>query len=398
MLIATVVLCGVAFVGGPTATGAQKASTSVGLVINENGNSIIAIDPETRTVIGMLDTGGVLNRPHLAYYDPEKRHLFVANKAGNFSVYHLAKPFEPKLLANVKPGGDGEMHWVVMAGGLVWVAHEGDSTLYGYDPKDLSAPAVKFDKAQGLNSTHGAAVRPGTNEIWITNRPANAPGTVIRIDAKSRAIIGQPLQTTGTAGDRPNNVAFTPDGRWAYAANTGNNATQVTLIDAQSFAVVKQIEQDPKQGLSPHALIYHPATKRFFIANQNGNTVSVLDTTTNTIVGYIPIGIEPHGVSIAPDGTIYASARRGNEISVIDPNSLAVVDKIMTPAVVGPHQIIFIDRLPGPPNTGAGGSLLPFDPRHAGLSAVAATLPLALLLVTLRLRQRGKEQAVSHPA
>ena len=394
LLIVTLALCGAVFAGGPMATGAEKASTSVGLVINENGNSIIAIDPETRTVIGMLDTGGVLNRPHLAYYDPDKRHLFVANKAGNFSVYHLAKPFEPKLLANVKPGGDGEMHWVVAAGGLVWVAHEGDSTLYGYDPKDLDAPAVKFDKAQGLNSTHGAAVRPGTDEIWITNRPANAPGTVIRIDAKTRTIIGQPLPTTGTAGDRPNNVAFTPDGRWAYAVNTGTNATQVTLIDAQTFTVVKQIEQDPKQGLSPHALIYHPATKRFFVANQNGNTVSVLDTVTNTIVGYIPIGIEPHGVSVAPDGTIYASARRGNEISVIDPTSLTVVAKIMTPAVVGPHQILFIERLPGPPNTGAGGSVLQFDLRNPALVALATTLPLALLLLGLRARQRKAPPAI----
>jgi YVTN family beta-propeller protein len=361
-------------------------------VINENGNSIIAIDPATRTVIGMLDTGGVLNKPHLAYYDSATRRLYVANKAGNFSVYDLTKPLEPKLLANVKPGGDGEMHWVVKAGGLVWVAHEGDSTLYGYDPADLSTPKVKFGKDQGLSSTHGAAVRPGTDEIWITNRPANAPGTVIRIDARSRAIIGQPLQTTGTAGDRPNNVAFTPDGRWAYAVNTGTNATQITLIDAQSFTVVKQIEQDPKQGLSPHALIYHPATKRFFVANQNGNTVSAIDTVTNTVVGYIPIGIEPHGVSIGPDGTIYASARRGNEISVIDPNSLAVVEKIMTPAVVGPHQIIFLARQPGLPDTGAGGSQPQFGPRHAALVALAATPPLALILLVLRARQRDKAQ------
>ena len=388
-IVALLLLCGAALTGGPTVTSAQQVGTFVGLVINENGNAISAIDPATRSVIGMLDTGGVLNKPHLAYYDPATKRLYVANKAGNFAVYDLANPLAPKLVANVKPGGDGEMHWVAMGGGLVWVAHEGDSTLYGYDPADLTTPKVKFGKDQGLNATHGAAVRPGTDEIWVTNRPANAPGTVIRINTKTRAIIGQPLQTTGTAGDRPNNVGFTPDGRWAYAVNTGTAATQITLIDANSFTVVKQIEQDAKQGLSPHALIYHAPTKRFFVANQSGNTVSALDTVTNTIIGYIPIGIEPHGVSVSPDGTIYASARKGNEISIIDPQSLTVISKIMTPAIVGPHQIIFIElpaTAPGMPNTGAGGQRPWVGLPLALLAALGGTLLVGAFLAVLRRR------------
>jgi YVTN family beta-propeller protein len=369
-----ILLLGASGLGGAGA--APAAGKMVGLVINENGNSIVAIDPETRGVIGTLETGGVLNKPHLAYYHAATGRLFIANKGANLAVYDVRKPLEPKLVANVKPGGDGEMHWLDAGGGLIWLAHEGDSAIYAFDPADPTTPKARFGKEHGLDTTHGAAMRPGTAELWVTNRPANAPGTIVRIDTAKRAIIGQPLRTTGANGDRPNNVGFTPDGRWAYAVNTGNNATQITLIDASTFTVVKQIDQDAKQGLSPHALIYHPGTKRFFVANQNGNTVSALDTATNSVAGYIPIGQEPHGVSVGPDGLIYASARRGNEISLIDPQSLAVVAKIMTPAIVGPHQIIFLEALPGTPRTGAGGG----QARPAAPLAVAVALGGTLLL------------------
>ena len=76
----------------------------------------------------------------------------------------------PKLLANVKPGGDGEIHRVMIAEGMVWLAHEGDSAVYGYDLNlnSASVPKVVLGKEQGLNKTHGLRLRPGTGhgELW----------------------------------------------------------------------------------------------------------------------------------------------------------------------------------------------------------------------------------------
>jgi hypothetical protein len=122
----------------------------------------------------------------------------------------MSDPLAPKLVANLKPGGDGEIHRVVLAGGLVWLAHQGDSAVYAYDPNDLTAPKVAFGKEQGFNTTHGMTLRPGTDELWVTNRPPRLPGYVIRIDARTRSIVGKPILTTGVPGDQPNNVAFTP--------------------------------------------------------------------------------------------------------------------------------------------------------------------------------------------
>ena len=41
-----------------------------------------------------------------------------------------------------------------------------------------------------------------------------------------------------------------------------------------------------------------------YITNEGGNTVSVIDTATNTVIGTpIPVGSSPVGVAVTPDGS-----------------------------------------------------------------------------------------------
>ncbi len=34
-----------------------------------------------------------------------------------------------------------------------------------------------------------------------------------------------------------------------------------------------------------------------------GKTVSVIDTSTNKVIATVPVGDDPHGVAVTPDGT-----------------------------------------------------------------------------------------------
>src|SRR5438128_5291975 len=45
------------------------------------------------------------------------------------------------------------------------------------------------------------------------------------------------------------------------------------------------------------------AQTRAYVTNESSNTVSVIDTATNTVVATIPVGPVPVGVAITPDGT-----------------------------------------------------------------------------------------------
>ena len=183
-------------------------------------------------------------------------------------------------------------------------------------------------KELGFNTTHGLALRPGTDELWATNRPEDAPGFVLahrRTDAAQ--VIGRAAPDNRAAWRPPNNTAFTPDGGRAYVVNTGSKATQITVVDPETFTVVKQIEQDPVQGLSPHAIVFDPATQRMFVANMDGGTLSAIDVTTDTVAGYVPVGEEPHGVTLGPDGLVYVAVKHANKVAVVDPQTLTIVGR-----------------------------------------------------------------------
>src|SRR5207245_1035403 len=54
-------------------------------------------------------------------------------------------------------------------------------------------------------------------------------------------------------------------------------------------------------------------------------TVSVIDTATNTVVATIPVGLDPFGVAITPDGTrAYVTINGDNTVSVFDTTSNTV--------------------------------------------------------------------------
>ena len=70
------------------------------------------------------------------------------------------------------------------------------------------------------------------------------------------------------------------------------------------------------------ACLLGPASTRAqnaYITNQNSNTVSVIDTATDTISATIPVGLTPEGVAVSPDGRkVYVANVGVSTVSVID--------------------------------------------------------------------------------
>ena len=63
-----------------------------------------------------------------------------------------------------------------------------------------------------------------------------------------------------------------------------------------------------------------------YVANLSSNTVSVIDTATNTVVATVPVGSDPFGVAVTPDGAIaYVANFISNTVSVIDTANNTVV-------------------------------------------------------------------------
>lgn len=97
---------------------------------------------------------------------------------------------------------------------------------------------------------------------------------------------------------------------FAYVANGNGNSVSVIDTDPASATFNTVIGTPIPVGNDPAGVAITPNGKRAYITNQNSDTVSVIDTdpasaTFDTVVAIIPVGFSPSspiGVAITPDG------------------------------------------------------------------------------------------------
>src|SRR6266478_2286692 len=109
----------------------------------------------------------------------------------------------------------------------------------------------------------------------------------------------------------------------AYIVNTGSNS--VSVIDTTSNTVVATVSV----GGSPLEVAITPDGTRVYVTNGNDNTVSVVDAASNTVVATVRVGAPGLGVAITPDGTRAYVATFG-PVSVIDTATNTVVATVVT--------------------------------------------------------------------
>ncbi len=86
---------------------------------------------------------------------------------------------------------------------------------------------------------------------------------------------------------------------------------------------------------------YAWAAPNAYIANTGDDTVSVVDTATNTVVTTINVGNEPGGTAVSPDGNrVYVANRASNTISVIDTTTNTVIATISDSNLDRPRGLV----------------------------------------------------------
>jgi YVTN family beta-propeller protein len=109
-------------------------------------------------------------------------------------------------------------------------------------------------------------------------------------------------------------------GPFAYITNAGSNT--VSVIDSASNTVVATVAV----GTTPIGVAVNPAGTRAYVANAGSNTVSVIETATNTVVATVAVGAYPYGVAVNPAGTrAYVANQDSSNVSVIDTATNTVV-------------------------------------------------------------------------
>ena len=111
-----------------------------------------------------------------------------------------------------------------------------------------------------------------------------------------------------------------------YAYVPTHKSNTVSVIDTFTNTVVARIPV----GVQPLSAAVSPEGTQVYVTNSGwllpNNDVSVIDTATNTVVATIPVGHFPIGVAFTPNGAFaYVAASGANSVSVIDTAARTVV-------------------------------------------------------------------------
>jgi len=135
---------------------------------------------------------------------------------------------------------------------------------------------------------------------------------IVRVDTTTN------LQTGSISLGEPFAIAFTADGRTAYA--TLPDSSTVAIIDTATNSVVDSISN---VGDSPGGIAISPDTGLAYVTNFTATTsqpgVFIIDTKTNKVIGSLPtLGDGPTGIALttAPTGLCVGDAQGQTEVTI----------------------------------------------------------------------------------
>lgn len=153
----------------------------------------------------------------------------------------------------------------------------------------------------------------------------------------SSLAINKVIATVGV-GDTPAGIAVTPNGLFAYVANNNNDGISggdsVSVINLKTNTVIATIT-DPSFH-EPYTITINAAGTLAYVTNSNSSTVSIINIATNTVASVINGFDGPSGFAIAPNGTTAYVNNYGGPAGVMSGNGTTVsVVNLTTNTIVG---------------------------------------------------------------
>jgi YVTN family beta-propeller protein len=155
---------------------------------------------------------------------------------------------------------------------------------------------------------HGIDFDPATGHVLVTTE---LPSALLVLDPKERKV----LRVYDVHGQAPHMVRLAADHRTAWVTCT--DTSNVSIVDLETGAV-KTLPTGPR----PQGIVIAPGGQRVYVANSDGETITVIDAVKKALAGGIPLGGKHSGpvrVAVAPDGrTIIAALQLKHAVGFAD--------------------------------------------------------------------------------
>ncbi len=181
--------------------------------------------------------------------------------------------------------------------------------VHGYGIRSKNYKVIRRIPVGGDGGWDYLRVDPDAKRIYI----ARGDHMMI-VDETSGKVVGDLPNTKGIHG-----TALATDLGKGYTSNGG--AGTVTVYDLKTLKPMTEIKTT---GDNPDSIIYDPATKRVFTMNGRGHNSTVIDATTDKVVGTVDLGGKPEEPALDGRGNMFVNLEDKSSIMEFDTKTLAV--------------------------------------------------------------------------
>jgi YVTN family beta-propeller protein len=165
---------------------------------------------------------------------------------------------------------------------------------------------------------HGIDIDRATGRLVVTTE---LPDRLLLIDPRARTV----LRTYETKGKTSHMVTLGPGARYAYVSNS--NSRNISAVNLSTGEVMLITTGDRPEGSA-----LSKDGRELYVGNRDGNTISVIDTAKQAVIGSIAIGKGSVRMACTPDGArLVFALYHENKIQVADPKARKVVAEVPLP-------------------------------------------------------------------
>jgi len=319
--------------GGFAEASQDIGSLPVNLLLSPDGKYAITTGAGFREALWSIATADGRGVSHLDYNtdaDDRENGLYYGLAFGSDGTLYAAQGAAARVaVLHLSPDGQLTETGSISTGTASFPAGlvvDGRGILYVTDNDPHAGAASK-----GRLAREGPE-QPATAPALPASQPAPAefslPASVFLFDTKTRQRVGRfVFDSVAGTSNFPLAVTALPDGSKVFVASERDGA--VYVLDASDPAAPKQSALIPT-GAHPDALLLSRAGTRLYVANAHSDTISVVDTATDKVIGTVLLrpeiskdlaGATPTGLALSPDEkTLYAALGDMNAVAVVSLN------------------------------------------------------------------------------
>jgi YVTN family beta-propeller protein len=195
---------------------------------------------------------------------------------------------------------------------LGFVSNAGSGTITVFD-KNLAQVVAVIDACAGAS---GMALDQQRRRLYVACAKEDE---VQCIDVASGEVVER---SRLSPGDRPREIALTPDGATLVSVNSGSGS--ISFFDALSLFRRERVSV----GSGPASLVIDASGRRAFVLNALSSSLSVVDIANRSVVGTVSMEAAPLRAALSERaGRLYVIHERSPYMTVLDSRQLTIVTR-----------------------------------------------------------------------